>query len=96
VADHDRVETIESRWLTAAAALAAHRAGDLRLIFPTVRNLERLAAFDDTASLFAAARTDEPLRPVQPHLVVDADGRISAILHPDDPAYPRHLYPEQS
>jgi hypothetical protein len=27
-------------------------------------------------------------------MVTDADGRVTGILHPDDPAYPWERYPE--
>jgi 8-oxo-dGTP pyrophosphatase MutT (NUDIX family) len=90
VADHDRIETTESRWTTAAEALAA----DLPLMFPTARTLEALAELDDLDSVLAAVPAGQRLRPLQPHAQVDAEGRIVAIIHPDDPAYPWELYPE--
>ncbi|MPZ89376.1 MAG: NUDIX hydrolase [Nitriliruptorales bacterium] len=94
-AAHDRVETTESRWLTAADALSAHTAGDLRLVFPTIRTLEELAGFADTPTLLAAAAARGRLRPLQPHLIVDENGKVTGILHPDDPDYPWPLYPGQ-
>ena len=47
-------------WLTAADALERERGGDARLIFPTRRNLERLARFGS----FAEARADAERHPV--------------------------------
>jgi 8-oxo-dGTP pyrophosphatase MutT (NUDIX family) len=91
VAGADLVETTESRWLSAAAALAAD---DLPLIYPTVRTLQELATFDTIEALLAAAVDRPELRPVQPHIQVDADGRYVNILHPDEPGYPHHLYPD--
>ncbi len=41
VADPDRVETTERRWCAPAEALAEHRAGRLRMMFPTVRSAAR-------------------------------------------------------
>ena len=93
VAEHDEVETTGLRWTTAADALADAQRGELALIYPTLRTLEALAAHGDLGALFAAAPTTR-LRPLQPHAVTGADGRITDILHPDDPAYPWERYPE--
>jgi len=40
-------EISEARWLTPAHALELHRAGDLPMIFPTIRTLEELVPFGD-------------------------------------------------
>lgn len=93
VAEHDEVETTGLRWTTAADALADARRGELQLIYPTLRTLEALAVHPDLGALLAAAPRTR-LRPLQPHAVTDADGRVTAILHPDDPAYPWDRYPE--
>jgi 8-oxo-dGTP pyrophosphatase MutT (NUDIX family) len=94
IADHDRVEITESRWLTAADALAAHAAGELPLIFPTIVTLEELAALGSADAMLADVPPDTRLRPLLPHMEVGADGTAVSILHPDDPAYPRERYPE--
>jgi len=49
-------------WLTAADALERERSGDARLIFPTRRNLERLALH----STFDAMRSDAEAHPIEP------------------------------
>ena len=49
-------------WLTAAEALERERSGNARLIFPTRRNLERLARHDS----FAAMRADAQAHPIEP------------------------------
>ena len=49
-------------WLTAADALERERSGDARLIFPTRRNLERLAQH----SSFDAMRADAEAHPIEP------------------------------
>lgn len=49
-------------WLTAADALERERSGDARLIFPTRRNLERLAQH----SSFEAMRADAEAHPIDP------------------------------
>lgn len=94
VADHDRRETTESRWLTAADALDAGRRGELTLIYPTVVTLEELAELGDLEAILAAVEPGTRLRPLQPHMVLDAEGRAVAILHPDDPDYPWDRYPD--
>jgi 8-oxo-dGTP pyrophosphatase MutT (NUDIX family) len=49
-------------WMTAADALERERSGDARLIFPTRRNLERLALHDS----FEAMRADALAHPIEP------------------------------
>jgi 8-oxo-dGTP pyrophosphatase MutT (NUDIX family) len=49
-------------WLAAAEALERDRAGTAKLIFPTRRNLERLAQHDS----FAAIRADAAAHPTEP------------------------------
>lgn len=90
VADHDRVELTESRWVTAQQALDER----LPMIFPTVHTLRALAALGGVDAVLSAVPPGTRLRPLQPHAEVDADGAITRLVHPDDPAYPWHLYPE--
>lgn len=61
----DGREIVESMWIAPADALARR---DLHLVFPTIRNLEAVAAFTNSADLFAARR-DAVIEPVQPVLV---------------------------
>ncbi len=89
VADHDRVETTDSRWLAPAEALARHDRGELPMMFPTIVTLRELAGHDSVESAVAAARAVERLPAVRPHVVLDDDGRVVDLLHPDDPAFPR-------
>jgi len=51
VAAHDAAETVESIWTTPAEALARGAAGDLRLLIPTIANLETLSRFSSVAEL---------------------------------------------
>ena len=72
-------------WLTAAAALEREAGGNARLIFPTRRNLERLALHAD----FDAMRTDAdayPIAPITPWVEDDAGEKYVRI--PDDLGYP--------
>lgn len=81
----DRTENVRLVWTTAADMLAAADAGRATIIFPTRRNLERLApfaSFDDAAA--DAAR--HPVRTITPWTEV-RDGE--EWLHiPDDLGYP--------
>jgi len=61
----DGQEIVESMWIAPAEALARR---DLHLVFPTIRNLEGVAAFTNSAELIAARR-DAVIEPVQPVLV---------------------------
>lgn len=54
-------ECERAEWLTAAATLGRIAAGDATAIFPTVRNLERLARFRTVA----AARADAAAYPIE-------------------------------
>ena len=95
VAAADEVETTGARWTTPAAALAAHRRGELDLIFPTVKNLEWLAAHASVRAALDGARelvAAQPLRVIEPHMEVDQDRRVTGLWHPDDPAFPWDRY----
>lgn len=56
-----------AEWLTAEEVLERDRAGQTRLIFPTRRNLERLARHDSFAAILADARAF-PVEPITPWL----------------------------
>jgi hypothetical protein len=86
---HDEMEVTSQR-STAAAALDAYRAGELHLIYPTVRTLEELAGFDCAAAIVAHAEQQQEVRSILPHVEVHDDGW--RILHPDEPGYPHELY----
>ena len=69
----DHTENTHLFWTTAQGALNAAERGDIKLIFPTRRNLERLALF----ASFAEAKTQAeaiPVRTIMPQ-VVEQDGK---------------------
>jgi hypothetical protein len=66
-AQADARETHDGLWVTAQAALARSAAGELALIFPTIKHLERVAAFTSIDALLAYA-TAKSIRPVMPVL----------------------------
>jgi 8-oxo-dGTP pyrophosphatase MutT (NUDIX family) len=57
----DNGESVHASWTTAAAVLARADAGDAHIIFPTRRNLERLARFGS----FEEAARDAAAHPVE-------------------------------
>src|SRR5690606_34378792 len=91
---HDPVETTGARWISPRAALRAAEEGKLSLVYPTIKNLERLAAFDDRAAVHAAAAAQQRLPVSLPHVVLDDHGKPLRIVGPDDPDYPWSAYPE--
>lgn len=81
-ASHDAVETTAMRWTTPAAALAAHAAGQLHVIYPTRCTLAQLAAHDRATAAVSAARAGAvDLRRLEPR-VVQVDGE-PMVQHPD-------------
>jgi 8-oxo-dGTP pyrophosphatase MutT (NUDIX family) len=60
-------------WLSPAAAVAAHAAGELPMLPPTLVCLEELAAVPDVATLLATSRVP---RPVSPWIARDAAGEL--------------------
>ncbi len=80
---HDDGELVEQRWLRPAHALAEGTA--LRLMTPTLKTLQTLAAFDDTAALMDWARSPRDIPRWEPRLGRDAQGERP--VTPDEPAW---------
>ncbi len=74
IARADAVETHDGIWITAASALAEHRAGRLHAIFPTRKHLERIVTLGSLDEAIAFAR-NKPIRTVEP-IVAGADFTI--------------------
>ena len=68
-----------------AAALDAYEAGELTLVFPTIKHLEQLAAFDTADALLDLRRASSEVRPVEPRVIVE--GEVARILLPGEPGY---------
>jgi 8-oxo-dGTP pyrophosphatase MutT (NUDIX family) len=81
----DGRECVDARWLRPADALDAHSRDELMLVFPTIKQLERLAETGSVAETLDAAR-GRPVEPIQPKVVV-RDGAAEVML-PGDPRYP--------
>jgi 8-oxo-dGTP pyrophosphatase MutT (NUDIX family) len=80
----DGEECVEQGWFTPAAALAAHRANEIALVFPTIKHLEQLAEFSSANALLAHAR-DLVVEPVLPKVLVEGDS--ARVLLPGEPGY---------
>jgi 8-oxo-dGTP pyrophosphatase MutT (NUDIX family) len=82
-AEPDGQEIVDARWFEPARALQGAEAGDLLLVFPTIKNLERLARFDSADALLEWAAGRE-VKPVQPR--VEGQGEAARIVLDDEDA----------
>jgi 8-oxo-dGTP pyrophosphatase MutT (NUDIX family) len=87
-ASHDDGELTEIKWLTAAEALSAGLSGNMKLPFPTIKNLQALAEFNTVDALVEWARQEarngiEKIRPVE----LSGDGKHRFVI-PGDRDYP--------
>jgi len=80
----DGGECVDWRWSTPQGALEAHAAGELMLVFPTIKHLEQLAAFPHANALVEHAR-QQTVEPVEPRVVLE--GEVARVLLPGDPGY---------
>jgi hypothetical protein len=80
----DGLEVVDARWYEPPAALAASEAGELLLVFPTIRHLEQLSNFNSVGELLGYAQSRE-IRPVEPQVVMS--GERARIVLPGDPGY---------
>jgi 8-oxo-dGTP pyrophosphatase MutT (NUDIX family) len=80
----DGGETVDARWYTPAGALDAHTAGEIELVFPTIKHLEALAPFHSATELleWGAGRR---VQPVEPKVV--REGEVARIVMPGEPGY---------
>ena len=93
IAAHDAGETIAEVWISPQDALARHRAGEIEIIFPTIRNLQVIGRFDTSAALLAAAEEASSAVPaIEPRVVPDGNGM--RIVLPGDPGYERGAVPD--
>jgi 8-oxo-dGTP pyrophosphatase MutT (NUDIX family) len=80
----DGEECVSHGWLTPSGALEAHRAGDILLVFPTIKHLEQLSAFASATAALDHAR-GRTVQPVQPRIVLE--GEVARVLLPGEPGY---------
>jgi 8-oxo-dGTP pyrophosphatase MutT (NUDIX family) len=80
----DGEECVDLGWFTPEAALAAHRSGEILLVFPTIKHLEQLSRFPSSSALLEYAR-GRTVEAVEPHVVVE--GEVARVLLPGEPGY---------
>lgn len=80
----DGAETVDARWFEPRGALEAHDAGEILLVFPTIKHLEQLAGFVSAHALIEHARTSEVV-PVEPRVLVS--GETARVVLPGEPGY---------
>jgi 8-oxo-dGTP pyrophosphatase MutT (NUDIX family) len=80
----DGHEITEARWFEPRAALDANAAGEMALVFPTIKQLERLLGFATSEEAIEAARGAE-VEPIMPKVVADGSGH--RVVLPGDPGY---------
>jgi 8-oxo-dGTP pyrophosphatase MutT (NUDIX family) len=81
----DGFETTDAAWWAPRAALDSHRAGELELVFPTIKQLEALLPYPGSAEALEAARGLE-VEPILPKLI--GDGEARRVVLPGEPGYP--------
>jgi 8-oxo-dGTP pyrophosphatase MutT (NUDIX family) len=80
----DAQEIVDWRWYEPSAALAAACAGEILLVFPTIKHLEQISAFATAHELIEHARNRE-VRPVEPKVLMS--GETARIVLPGEPGY---------
>lgn len=80
----DGREVSEAGWFSPRVALEANQRGEMELVFPTVKNLETLLPYSNSAEVIAAAR-DRAVEPILPRVVGTRESH--QILLPGDEGY---------
>jgi 8-oxo-dGTP pyrophosphatase MutT (NUDIX family) len=80
----DGEECVDFGWFTPNRALSAHRAGELLLVFPTIKHLEQLSGFGSAGELLAFARGRDVVA-VEPRVILG--GEQARIVLPGEPGY---------
>jgi hypothetical protein len=80
----DGEECVDFGWFAPQAALDAYTAGEILLVFPTIKHLEQLSGFATADELLAYASGRQVL-PVQPRIVVT--GETARVVLPGEPGY---------
>jgi 8-oxo-dGTP pyrophosphatase MutT (NUDIX family) len=80
----DGAETTEAAWISPRKALDRHAAGELSLVFPTIKHLEALLSCSDAEEVLAAAR-GRRIEPITPRVV--GEGQERRVVLPGEPGY---------
>jgi 8-oxo-dGTP pyrophosphatase MutT (NUDIX family) len=79
----DGSETVDAGWFTPRQALDRHAAGEMELVFPTIKHLESLLPYPTSQDVLdAVAGLPEPVLPK-----VVGEGEQQRIVLPGDPGY---------
>jgi 8-oxo-dGTP pyrophosphatase MutT (NUDIX family) len=70
----DGVEVTAAEWFRPSDALERHAAGELEMVFPTIRHLESLLPYGSSEEVLAAAAERE-IEPILPRIVGDGEDR---------------------
>ena len=80
----DGEECIDLGWFEPARALEAHRAGEIALVFPTIKHLEQLREFPSVTAVLGHARRRD-VRPVEPRVLLE--GEVARLVLPGEEGY---------
>ncbi len=79
----DGEETVDAGWFSPRRALELHGAGEIELVFPTIKHLESLLPYRSSDEVLDAV--GERVEPVLPKVV--GEGDEMRVLLPGDPGY---------
>ena len=79
----DGEETVDAGWFGPRRALDMHAAGEMELVFPTIKHLESLLPYGSSNEVLEAV--GERVEPVLPRLV--GEGAERRVVLPGDPGY---------
>ena len=80
----DEQEQFDPVWVSPADALKRHSAGSFSMIFPTIRTLQRLAAFPTAQAVFDACASEQPLWVCHPR-GGQRKGQVDRFMESDSP-----------
>ena len=75
----DAFETHDGVWIDPASALERCAAGTFRMVYPTIKHVERLAAFHDVETLMQFARS-KPIYSIMPDVPAEREFSLPAEL----------------
>jgi 8-oxo-dGTP pyrophosphatase MutT (NUDIX family) len=78
----DGAETTEAAWISPREALDGHAAGELSLVFPTIKHLESLLPYSSAEEVLAAAG-ERRIEPIMPRVV--GEGKGQRVVLPGEP-----------
>ena len=80
----DGSEIIDARWFEPARALEGSEAGELLMVFPTIKNLEELRPLRERRRA-ARVGVDPEVVPIEPRVVME--GEVARVVLPGEPGY---------